>query len=138
MFSALLVLSLAAAGADEKSELKALAGVWIIEKAEIDGTDQTALFKDATLTIKEDGAYDVEFMGKHDKGITKVNPAKSPREIDITGQEGPNKDKTFPAIYEVKDNTLKVCYGLDYKTRPAKFETAKDSQRLLITYKRKK
>jgi uncharacterized protein (TIGR03067 family) len=58
--------------------------------------------------------------------------------MDITGDDGPNKGKKYPSIYELKDDTLTICYGLDEKSRPAKFETAKGSGTMLVVYKRKK
>ena len=32
--------------------------------------------------------------------------------MTITGTEGPNRGKTFPAIYELKDDTLRICDDL--------------------------
>ena len=36
----------------------------------------------------------------------KYIPDTSPKAMEVTGTDGPNKGKTFPAIYELKGDTL--------------------------------
>jgi uncharacterized protein (TIGR03067 family) len=134
------LLGVVAAGspADEKGELKTVAGKWVVEKAESDGADATAALKAHTL-ILDGNAYTLDDNGTKDKGTIKVDGARTPKTMDITG--GPNspfRGKTFPCIYEVKDGKLTVCYGMDFKTRPTEFKAGKDSKRLLVVYKPKK
>jgi uncharacterized protein (TIGR03067 family) len=56
----------------------------------------------------------------------------------ITGTEGPNHGKTFPAIYELKGGTLRICYDLSGAKRPTEFKTSAGTQLYLVTYNRKK
>ena len=58
--------------------------------------------------------------------------------MDVLGTEGPNKGKTFPSIYELDGDTLKICYTLEGKDRPAGFESKEGTETLLVTYKRAK
>jgi uncharacterized protein (TIGR03067 family) len=58
--------------------------------------------------------------------------------MDITGNEGPNKGKTFLAIYELKGDTLRICYDLSGQARPTEFKTKKDTRLFLVTYQREK
>ncbi|MBL8864157.1 MAG: TIGR03067 domain-containing protein [Planctomycetia bacterium] len=133
----LFVLLAPAALADNKSELKSLAGKWQVSDAEIDGKKVTETFKDVVLTI-ENGNYTVKLGAMEDKGTVTVDTSKKPKTMDVAGTEGVNRGKTFPCIYELKDDTLTICYGLDFATRPAELKTAEKSNRLLIVYKRKK
>jgi uncharacterized protein (TIGR03067 family) len=143
----LLVLLLAAvpAFADEKSdkantdELKAMAGTWVIEKVSVEGKDFTETFKAMELILTEDGKYSVSFAGMTDKGTSTVDTSKTPRELDIQGEEGPNKGKGYKCIYkfDVKAKTLEVCYNLDESKRPTDFASKPDSKTMLINYKRK-
>jgi uncharacterized protein (TIGR03067 family) len=133
----LIALIAPATFADDKSELKAIAGKWQVFEAEIDGKKVTETFKDLVLTI-ENGNYTVKLGAMEDKGTITVEPSKKPKSMDVTGTEGVNRGKTFPCIYELKDDTLTICYGLDFKTRPAELKTAEKSNRMLIVYKRKK
>ena len=61
-----------------------------------------------------------------------------PKELDITGTDGPNKGKTILAIYERTDDTLQVCYDLSGKNRPTEFKTTEGAPLFLVTYKRDK
>ena len=58
--------------------------------------------------------------------------------MDITGTEGPNKGKTFLAVYELDGDTLRICYDLSGKSRPTEFKTTEGTQLFLVSYKREK
>jgi uncharacterized protein (TIGR03067 family) len=132
-----LVAVVPAARADDKAELKALAGAWQVADAEIDGKKVTETFKALELVI-ENGNYAVKLNAEADKGTLTVDAGKKPKAMDITGTEGPNRGKTYLCVYELKDDALTVCYSLDFKTRPTDLKTAEKSNRMLIVYKRKK
>lgn len=123
--------------ADEKTELKALAGRYEVVKVEVDGKDITESFKTVTLAI--DGDKYIAVVGQTtDKGTLGIDGTKSPKTMDITGTEGPNRGMTYPCIFEMKDDVFTVCYGLDFKTRPIEMSTTEKSNRMIIVYKRKK
>ena len=61
-----------------------------------------------------------------------------PKALDITGTEGPNKGKKIPAIYERNGDTLRVCYDLSGKSRPAEFKTTAGTRLFLVDYKLQK
>ena len=83
---------------DVKKETTALEGVWIPESAEIAGKAfPEAIRKTMKLTIKGD-TYKVAVGELLDVGTTKIDPAQKPKTIDVTGTEGPNRDKTYLAI----------------------------------------
>lgn len=122
--------------ADENKELKALAGTWIVEKMELEGSDATSTFKNVTLVI-DGNSYIATIGDMTDKGTLSVDSAKKPKTLDIKGTEGVNKGKTYLCIYELKDGKLTICYSLDETKRPEKFESAKDSKTMLAVYRKK-
>jgi uncharacterized protein (TIGR03067 family) len=139
VLSLALVLSfaLAAQGGDAK-EADSLQGTWLPSTAELSGK----LFPDEvrktiTLVVKDD-KYTVTVGKEVDQGTVKLNPAAKPKEMDITGTDGPNKGKTILAIYERDGDTLRVCYDLSGKNRPTEFKTKEGTQLFLVTYKREK
>lgn len=143
MFRAILTLA-AIAGATTAvradataDEWKQLSGTWKVAAATFNGDDATDLFKQAVLTI-EKGKYTVDFGGMTDAGTLTVEPGKKPKQMRITGVEGPNKDKTMPAIYEINGDTLKVCYTIDGKEPPKEFKSTAENKTLLVTYQREK
>ena len=113
-------------------------GTWLPVEGELGGQR----FPDEVLkTIKltmSDGKYTVKVGEQIDKGTVKLEPTTKPKAMDITGTEGPNKGKTFLAIYELTGDTLRICYDLAGKKRPTEFKTAKDTQQFLVSYKREK
>ena len=73
-----------------------------------------------------------------DRGSVKLDPAATPKAMDITGTDGPNKGKTLLAIYELDGDRLKICYDLSGKNRPTAFQTTNGSLLFLVTYQRQK
>ncbi len=132
-----LSFSSAARGADAKDG-DALQGTWLPSAAELAGEKfSDEVRKTIKLAIKDDN-YTVTVGTKVDKGTVKLNPKALPKALDITGIDGPNKGKTILAIYERDGDTLRVCYDLSGKSRPAEFKTKADTQLFLVTYKREK
>ena len=81
-----------------------------------------AVLKTIRLEL-DDGKY-VAYVGDEpDKGTYTLDTASKPKGMTITGTEGPNHGKTFPAIYELgKDetgDTLRICYDLSGTKRPS-------------------
>ena len=93
--------------------------------------------KSIKLEVKGD-KYTVTVGKKPDRGTCKLNPSAKPKALDITGTEGPNKGKTILAIYERDGDTLRVCYDLSGKSRPAEFKTTAGTHLFLVEYKRQK
>jgi uncharacterized protein (TIGR03067 family) len=113
-------------------------GVWSPIEAEMAGRKiPDELLKAMKLTMA-DGKYTVTVGKTVDKGSYKLDPAATPKTVDITSVEGPNKGKTLLAIYEQTGDSLRVCYDLDGKKRPTEFKTAMDTKQFLVTYKRAK
>ncbi len=133
------VAASSAARAEGPDDLKAMDGVWLPVKAELGGKPMPdAVLKTITLKV-DDGKYEV-VVGKEgaDSGTCKLVPDSSPKGMDIEGKKGPNEGKTFLTIYELKGDTLRVCYDLSGKSRPKEFKTEKGTALYLVTYERKK
>jgi len=135
---ATFLIAAVAWGQDAADERKLLQGTWLPTAAEV----SEAPLNEATLkTIKlvlEGDKYTVTVGKAVDKGTTKIDPTAKPKSLDILGTDGPNKGKTILAIYELKDDTLRVCYDLTGKVRPTEFKTKKGELIFLATYKRSK
>ena len=93
--------------------------------------------KTIKLVVKDD-KYTVTVGKQVDQGTVKLMPSATPKAMDITGTDGPNKGKTILAIYERKGDTLRICYDLSGKKRPTEFKTEAGTQLFLVEYKRQK
>ena len=127
-----------AARCDEKAELKKLEGTWLPSTGEIGGRKLPDEQIKAIKLVISDGKYAVSVSGQDDKGTLKVDPNAKPATMDIVGTDGPNKGKTYPAIYDLSGDALKICYALEGKDRPSKFETKPGTALFLVTYQRQK
>ncbi len=117
---------------------KKLEGSWVPMAMELGGQKfDAAMLKDTKLTLTKE-KYELESPNVKDKGDIKADDSKKPKEMDIVSKEGPNKDKTILAIYSFEGDILKVCYGLDGKTRPGEFKTSKDDGFFMAVYKRER
>jgi uncharacterized protein (TIGR03067 family) len=140
LFTALILLlafSLAARS-DNAKDGDALQGTWLPSAAELGGKAFPDEVRKSIKLVVKDDRYTVTVGKAVDKGTVKLNPAAKPKEIDITGTDGPNKGKTIKAIYEHDGDTLRVCYDLGGKGRPTAFATKEGTQLFLVTYKRAK
>jgi uncharacterized protein (TIGR03067 family) len=137
-FAVVLTCSSVAWSDDAKDEAKKMEGTWLPSSAELAGEKFPDEVRKTIKLVLADDKYTVTVGKNPDKGTVKLDPSKKPKEMDITGTEGPNKGKTFLAIYELKDDTLRVCYDLSGKSRPTEFKTTAGTRLYLVEYKLKK
>ena len=90
------------------------------------------------LVVKDD-KYTVEVGEQTDEGTVSIDPEKSPKEMDIKGTEGPNKGKTFLAIYELEGRRIADLLRPERQgVRPTEFATKKKTRLFLVTYQHPK
>ena len=135
LVSILAFTSVTFSGQNNKAA-KAIQGTWVPVTAELSG----GKFPDdvrKTIKLKIEGnVYTATVGDVVDTGTVSVNTKSEPRTMDIVGTDGPNKGKTFQAVYEMNSDTLRICYDLSGKSRPTEFKTTAGSQLYLVTYKR--
>jgi len=118
-------------------DAKAVQGNWKPIKAELAGQPlDDAIMKSISLKL-DNGKYEVFAGGKPDRGTYTLDSNTKPGSMTITGTDGPNQGKTFPAIYELKGDTLRICYDLSGAKRPSEFKSVAGTQLYLVTYHRK-
>jgi uncharacterized protein (TIGR03067 family) len=126
-----------ASGAETKP-IDSLDGTWLPVTAEIGGTPfPEEVRKIITLKIKAN-EYRVTVGDVLDRGTIQVDATKSPKSMDLKGVEGPNKDRTIPAIYELQGDSLQICYDLSGQRRPTEFKSTAGTQQFLVRYQREK
>jgi uncharacterized protein (TIGR03067 family) len=132
-----LVASLTAVTAAD-SDAKIIQGNWKPVAGELSGhaMAETVL---QTISMKlEKGKYEVIADGRPDRGTYALDASTKPKGMTVTGTEGPNQGKTFPCIYELKADTLRICYDLSGAKRPTEFKSLPGTKLYLVTYARKK
>lgn len=126
-------------GDDAKKDLEQFQGSWRLSAVTSDGKKTPAEdLKAVKLTIQGN-----RFVLRRDaavisEGSFKLDPTRKPKEIDETLTAGPNKGKTFLAIYEIDDAHHKICFAAAGKKRPTAFSSLPGSGQLLQVWKRDK
>jgi uncharacterized protein (TIGR03067 family) len=140
LVSLLFVLSLTsfAQSGGAQDEKKMMEGTWTMLSAELAGKEFPEEARKSTKLVLKADTYLVTVAGSPDEGTVKIDAAKKPKAMDVSGTKGPNVGKTFQAIYELNGDTLRICYDLSGKGRPTEFKTTPGSLLFLVTYKREK
>src|SRR5260370_39997998 len=87
---------------DVEKELKKFQGTWTFESIEAGGKEVPAAeFKGITVSFEGD-KYTVKKGDEVIQAATrKLDPSKSPKTVDVTVAEGPNKGAVMLGIYEI-------------------------------------
>ncbi len=119
-------------GASAGSVLQKLQGKWQAESLVRDG--ETIPKADlAGMRVRIEGnRFFIEGDAEASEGTFELLEGTSPKGMNVTTASGDNA----PAIFEVSDDTLKVCYAADGGSRPAEFKSAAYSGRVLAVYRK--
>jgi uncharacterized protein (TIGR03067 family) len=119
-------------------DLKAVQGAWKIVGVEINGvTVPSDALENLVVTIA-DKAYTFVSPDRTDKGTFMLDSSKQPAHMTIRPETGDDAGSDVPAIYEVTSDTMRICYARPGAERPGAFSAGENSERMLVTYERKK
>jgi uncharacterized protein (TIGR03067 family) len=136
-FAVPLLSAALALAADRPDDAKSIQGAWTPSKAELGGKPvPDAVLKMIKLKL-DNGKYEASVAGESDIGTYTLDSASKPKGMTVNGTEGPNKGKSFPAIYELDGDTLRICYDLSGAKRPTEFKSTTGTKLYVVTYKRK-
>jgi uncharacterized protein (TIGR03067 family) len=118
---------------DVAKELKKFQGTWTFEFVEAGGQQIPATeFKGVTVTFAGN-SYTVKKGDDVIQAATlKLDPSRTPKTLDVTVAEGPHKGVVMLGIYEIRGDTLKVCFDPEGKQRPTQFKGVSGSQTFVV------
>ncbi len=139
------VAMLSAFGADNaddeavKKDRKRIEGTWKVVSFTINGNQSTGDIGKIIVVNGADGSWNLTVNDQElVQGATTINPSKKPKEIDITPTTGDDKGKMYPGIYEVADDTRKLCFAPTGKPRPTEFTSVAGTDHVLVMFERVK
>ena len=119
-------------------EFQRFQGTWRVEKWEENGKVLSAADLKKREVFFGGNIFVFRREGKvHQAGITKLDPALSPRTIDFTVREGEAKGDSMPGIYSWDGDTLQLHFD-PKNERPIDFKPDPKSSAILITLKKPK
>ena len=127
---------------DKKKDEELIQGTWTVVSREMAGKKTPdAEIKAWPKWIIKDGTITADDGKKKEVIPYKLDPSKKPKAIDLTMElaiDGKGK-KTYPYIYELDGDTLKLCWSeKDPDHRPTEFTGKEDSGQTLMVLKRAK
>lgn len=142
LLTALLFLARCLNAATDESELHRLQGVWDIDQVVDDGKSvPQEKIKGFKLVFDKQKLTWVTPDGKKEHECrVRLDDQPAPHTMDLVGLRGADMGETTPAIYELKDDSLRIClpslllHGA--KQRPISFKVEQDSHLVLFTLKR--
>jgi uncharacterized protein (TIGR03067 family) len=139
LLTTILVLAAPAPAADGKKDAEKIQGTWTILSMERGGEKGPEDEIKNTKVVIADGLITIEEFKKprkEEKATFKLDPAKNPKTIDITPERG--KEGVALGIYELKGDTLKLCFTKPGGTRPREFASKAGTEQMLIVLQRDK
>ena len=123
-----------------KKDRKQIEGTWRIVSLEVNGNktdDEDA--KKFTVVNGPDGTWSLRSEGMEVcKGTNSFDPTQKPKTIDFTPTEGEGKGNVYLGIYELGENTRKLCFAPPGKERPTEFTSTPGSEHILVKFQREK
>jgi len=121
-----------------KKDLELFEGTWRFESLQAAGEVRSFDdIRDSRLTIKGE-AFTLKQAAGDVTGTFKLDATKTPKTIDATYTDGPQKGTTMQGIYEIDETTFKVCVAVDGLTRPTEFKSEAGSVHVLQVLKKEK
>lgn len=142
LFMAVGGIALAADPKDEaiQKDRKVIEGTWRIIALVVNGNDANE--DDArklTVVNGADGSWNLNSEGKEIcQGTSTIDPMQKPKTIDFTITEGEGKGNHYLGIYELGENTRRMCFAPPGEARPTELASTSGSQRILVTFQREK
>lgn len=128
----------AATAQDPEKELKKLEGTYQVKALKKDGMDAPKEVVDSVKGVAiKGGKLIIKVMGEDKTAKIKVDPTKKPAHIDITPEDGPEKDMTFPGIYSLAKGELTIAF-VEGGDRPKDFKADGEKTMMLVLTRKEK
>ncbi len=123
-----------------RKERKKYEGTWRVVSLEVNGNKTADDYaKRMTVTNHADGSWiwriDGEIVAQ---GDSEIDPTKEPKTIDFTITDRGNRRKAGVGIYELNEDTRKLCWADPRQDRPKEFSARAESGHVLVVFRREK
>src|SRR4051812_11671549 len=108
-------------------QLRALEGIWMFARLEIDGSTIPSSGLTASRLLIDGDRFRTESPEANYEGIFNINVEANPHEIDIEFVEGPEAGNSNFGIFRFNGDALEICIDMNGAPRPMAFATTAGS-----------
>ena len=121
-----------------KKDRQQIAGTWRIVALVVNGNPvKPEDAKKLTVVNGDDGTWSLRSEEKEiSKGTSTFNPTKKPKTIDFVPTDGGGQGEQHQGIYELGEQTRRLCFSGPGKERPTEFSSLPGSEQILVTFER--
>ncbi len=123
---------------DAKAELAKLTGTWKGASVVRDGREVPKPEAEAVRLVVAGEKYTLADGTEEIEGTHKLDPTKTPKEIDAVRTKGPGKGETMKGIYQLTEDTFLVCFAAPGKDRPKELKAEGGPGLRVLAFKREK
>jgi uncharacterized protein (TIGR03067 family) len=120
-----------------RKDAEALQGRWWMVALTLSGREMPdGQVSEARMRV-EDDRITTTWAGRDTLAIFTLDPAMTPRAIDLRFNDGPLKDQTVKGIYKFEGDHFVMCRAAQPgRERPAEFSSTAGSGQILVIWKR--
>jgi uncharacterized protein (TIGR03067 family) len=100
-----------------------LQGTWYVSALEVDGQKMPEAMLGAAQIVINGSRFTSTGMGSVYEGRIELDTSKKPRHLTMHFDGGPEKGNKNLGIYEMKNETLRICLATRGNERPSRFAT---------------
>ena len=120
-----------------EAELVRYAGTWRVVSIEANGETNTDDNRTILVENRPDGSWKLSVDGREiASGTNKLDPLAVPKEIDIEITAGDGSGTLLRGIYDIDQNSRRLCFRGGNGWRPREFSAAAGSDSVLVVFER--
>jgi uncharacterized protein (TIGR03067 family) len=120
-----------------REELMRFGGTWIMKEFTVNGRNVPAESADTFQLVLRGDRWLTRTPQGTTSGVFKLDPDLKPKTIDLLFRTGPQPGKTLRGVYELTDDTYRLCINLGDQPRPKELASKPGSRTALEVLKRK-
>ena len=120
-----------------EAELVRYAGTWQVVSIEANGETNTDDNRTILVENRPDGSWKLLVDGREiASGTNKLDPLAVPKEIDIEITAGDGSGTILRGIYDIDQNSRRLCFRGGNGWRPREFSATAGSDSVLVVFER--
>ena len=120
-----------------EAELVRYAGTWRVVSIEANGETNTDDNRTILVENRPDGSWKLSVDGREiASGTNKLDPLAVPKEIDIEITTGDGSGTILRGIYDIDQNSRRLCFRGGNGWRPREFSATAGSDSVLVVFER--